>query len=1161
MTRHLFRAHPPSHRPFPLRVWANIFSTNSISAPWRLIRPLSGDGGAIRATLGLVGFLTAAAAVGLRHARLFIQSSQFGFNNFGGAETEQDWEPFSPRIGVDKVTVKPGPPSALLGIVTPDKGPTCLFTYGSLRDHDEGNLPFATGSKIRDGWLYGAALKRGKKMANPTGLAADILKGRLLCWQRLPFQDKLRAVDKERGYVPGVTKTSVKRGIVSVVLQDGQIENAYWFYEEEKKKMPVSILTLKRANSNVVTSLVSTRPPVNPLPTQTAAPAVHCVQDDIPNAAAVEVERLPIMDLEDALAEAAKENNKVRIVVEAPTGSGKSTQVPQMLLDHGCADWAHGKEQGEIVVLQPRRLAAKMLARRVADERGVELGQEVGYTYRFEDVSSPATRIRYVTEGTLLRRLLNDPSLSGVSAVVFDEFHERHFYGDVSLARCLEAQNTVRPDLRLVVMSATLQVEALNAYLGEDTKHLISEGRTYPVETLYAPSPDPNLPIWDHVTLALEDHFRVHEARGHTLVFLPGTLEIRRTLDALEAASWTDCFSLHALYGELSPRKVDLAVGPSANPKIICATNIAETSLTIDGVRLVVDSGLERRSDFDVRRSITMLTIEQISQASADQRCGRAGRTGPGICLRLWSEEEHAMRAVETPAEIHRMDLAEAVLLLKASGINNLQEFQWFEAPGQPSLDRANRWLKQLGAIDLDTDELTPLGWKLSRLPLAPRFARMLLEAAEQGVNPEFFAFAAAVSQARPLFQRQSKPGSLGLSDFMEREDTSDFQALFRAWLKARDTGFDGTHCSNLGINAGAARDIDKMMVQFMRLINAVIREDRDAEIPTGDRIGRILLTGFSDRLALRHSLRTTACAVVGGRRGELDRNSVVLKNKPPIETRLFVAGEMLEIEGQNDITVRLSLATFIQESWLRERYPRDFQYKVSAVWSPITQAVMSTRETCFRDLVLESSASEEPPPEEEATALLVREIMAGRLALRKWDQNTEQWIGRVNTVAYAFPEYQIPPIDEEGRRWLLTEICQGATRFKEIRDRPVNPILRSWLPAEFKPLIDMYAPERVELSNGRSTRVVYSSHPDEKPKISVLIQHLFGVKETPTIADGHIPLLVEILAPNSRPCQLTEDLAGFWKGSYAQVRAELRGRYPKHQWPEPEQADTAKPS
>ncbi len=404
---------------------------------------------------------------------------------------------------------------------------------------------------------------------------------------------------------------------------------------------------------------------------------------------------LPIYEVEEALVEALRgQPERPRLVLEAPTGSGKSTQTPQMLLDRGLLGL------GQAVVLQPRRVAARMLARRVAEERGCRVGEEVGYQVRFENHAGPGTRIRYVTEGVLLRQILEDPSLSGVSAIVFDEFHERHFFGDVTLARAVQIQRESRPDLAILVTSATLDGEQIQAYLG-DCPRLGSQGRTFPVEIRYAPVRERQKgEIWDHIARIAKNL----EDPGDCLVFLPGAYEIRKTCDALRRS--VKGADVLPLFGEQNPREQDRAIrpssgsGPGERRKIVVATNVAETSLTIGGVTTVIDSGLARMADYDVRRGINTLTVQKISRASADQRAGRAGRTAPGTCIRLWSEEDHARRPAQTTPEIHRMDLAEVVLTLLVSGVENLDDFEWFERPDEAGLERATQFLAEIGALD-----------------------------------------------------------------------------------------------------------------------------------------------------------------------------------------------------------------------------------------------------------------------------------------------------------------------------------------------------------------------------------------------------------------------------------------------------------------------------
>src|ERR1041385_6186414 len=413
-------------------------------------------------------------------------------------------------------------------------------------------------------------------------------------------------------------------------------------------------------------------------------------------------ERLPIYEIENEIVASLRATK--RLVLQAPTGSGKSTQVPQMLLKHGLLG------NGQVVILQPRRLAARLLAARVACELGVELGREVGYQIRFENATSDFTRIKFETEGILLRQLIQDPTLRGVQAVIFDEFHERHHYGDITLARALDIQERERPDLLIAVMSATLDAGQLEEYLSKSEIRnpkseigcsvLTSQGRTFPVEIEYQPRRlGPNAPpAWELAADAFS-HFVNSGGKGDVLVFMPGSFEISQTITAIRNVPESRGYLVLPLHGELPPRDQDAAVARYDQPKVVVATNVAETSVTIDGVRLVIDSGQARIPRYDAYRGINTLFVEKISQSSADQRAGRAGRTAPGVCMRLWSRDEHGHRATQELPEIKRLDLAEVVLTLKAAGIEDLRKFRWLEPPDEQSLAHAEELLTDLGAL------------------------------------------------------------------------------------------------------------------------------------------------------------------------------------------------------------------------------------------------------------------------------------------------------------------------------------------------------------------------------------------------------------------------------------------------------------------------------
>ena len=840
---------------------------------------------------------------------------------------------------------------------------------------------------------------------------------------------------------------------------------------------------------------------------------------------------LPIHAIRNDLAAALKRSR--RIILTAPTGSGKSTQVPQMLLDLGALG------TGKAVVLQPRRLATRLLAKRVAEERGVPLGGEVGYQIRFESVCGPDTRIHFETEGILLRQMLSQPALPGISAILFDEFHERHVYGDVTLAQALQLQKTTRPDLLLIVMSATLDVRLLQPYL-EPCEIVRSEGRTFPVaiEHLAKPlHPDHDTP-WDAAAAAYESAVREDREPGDALIFMPGAYEIQRTLDALRQTSAAKGALLLPLHGELPPNDQDAAVARYDRRKIVVATNVAETSLTIDGIRLVIDSGLARVARFDPWRGINTLLVENISRASADQRAGRAGRTAPGRAIRLWTENEHAGRAGHDLPEIKRIDPAEILLTLKALGVRDVAAYPWLEPPEPRALERALTLLRDLGALDA-AGAPTPLGLRMLSFPVHPRYARMLLAAGERGaVKP--VALIAAIAQGRPLLVRNAGKGAADQRRDLLGADGSDLLVLMRAWNYARQNRFDLDRCRRLGIHAGAARQVGPLWERFLHIAESQ-RVPIESAPPEDADIAKCVLAGFSDQVARRLDRGTLRCDLVHKRRGELARESVA------DEASLLVANEIHEIgRGDGEVNVLLTQATAIREEWLRELFPDDFSERVAVEWDAAAKRAVARREIVFRDLALETRPLD-PPPAEEAARLLAKAVLSGECVLKEWDRAVDQWIARVNLLAQACPDWELPAYGEAERELLIQQICHGAVSYKEIKDRPVLHAVKSLLSPAQIALIEKHAPERVTLANGRAVKVQYDGAAE--PYVSARIQELFGVEALPALAAGRVPLVIQILAPSQRPVQITKDLPGFWRDHYPRIKQELRRKYPKHEW------------
>ena len=812
------------------------------------------------------------------------------------------------------------------------------------------------------------------------------------------------------------------------------------------------------------------------------------------------------------------------VLLSAPTGSGKSTRIPRMLLDAGVG------ERGTIIVVQPRRLAARLLAGYVARQFPCKLGAEVGYTVRFDSRCSADTRILFVTDGILERRLTDDPQLKGVSAIIFDEVHERRLSGDLCLARALELQHSTRNDLGVFVMSATLELDKLQAYLPQATI-LRAEGRMYPVEIVYRP-PIPVRdnrgyvnapPVWEQCAAAVRQ--LTESTEGDILVFLPGVYEIRRTVEILENVNRMRGREVYALHGQLTPEDQALAVDKGNTPRVIVSTNIAETSLTIEGVRAVVDSGTAREARWDPVRGLSTLHVVPISRAQADQRAGRAGRLGPGKCVRLWSEADHRRRAAFPAPEVHRADISAAFLHLLAWGAvgqEGLKRFAWPDSPTEAQFTQAWQLLVNLGAVSAK-GELTSIGREMMRYPLPPVTARMLVAGQENRCEAEMAAIAA-------LLQSESIAMNSGLHDSLRHEgDFTDFQAEWRALERAEQLRGDTAACTALGIMARAAREIRAAYHQL-----AGHRATPDF---AGNRQGivRALLAAYPDNVAARNSTATHTARLTQRRSGKLTQGVALLPH-----AELVVAAEIAEIGGKS-VETRISRCTLIHSADL-VTHEDDI-----AVFDTTRKRVLNYHRILYRDLVLSEKETGDAHPD-AAAPLLADQVVRGNLRLEGWDGHVLQWINRLTCLRNAMPELEIPDFGEEDRLVAITMLCEGAVCYKDIAARPVLPVLQEWLSPWQKECLNRYAPKAVKLSNGREVKLLYRE--DGTPTFGLKCQLLFGVAETPSIADGRVKCLVEILAPNQRPYQITSDLPSFWRNGYPQMKKDLAGRYPKHHWP-----------
>lgn len=828
-----------------------------------------------------------------------------------------------------------------------------------------------------------------------------------------------------------------------------------------------------------------------------------------------------------------------RVLLKAPTGSGKSTVVPV---------WMHELIGDQLtVVIEPRRMAARLLSEWVAQQQNVALGADVGYAVRYDTKYGERTRLLYLTDGLFLRMLQENPTLSGIGAVIFDEFHERRLAVDVSLARCLHLQEHARPDLRLTVMSATLSTDALATYLGEKAAVLEAKGRTHPVTIHYRSErtetesrragPPREIEIWERVGRVCLEAVQQSDS-GNVLIFLPGVHEIRKTIDWLNQQSALRGWDIEPLYSAMTTAAQQRTLAPGTRPKIIVSSNVAETSLTIAGVRTVIDSGLARLSQFDPRRGVDTLLIHKISRASAEQRAGRAGRTAPGRCYRLWSESSHASRLGFDEPEVRRIDLAETLLQLHAAGFADARHFRWLDAPLDSAIERAESLLRHLGACD-EHQTLTAEGRAMADLSLPPRFARLLLEGLTQGCLAET-AFIAAAVQSELIF---SGKGSVSRRDFHWPGVGTDFAAEYQAMESARQLQFDPQRCHSSGISSRAARELAKGYDRMQQLARQRGWPWQNIDFAAkAQAIGQAMLCAFSDQLAMRLNQGTLACRVIGQRRGKLDELSVAR------HATLFVASEITEVEGR-DVTVHLRRATAIEPEWIQQRFPTECRWQDGVAYDETRKRVVSRRELRFHDLVLERKETDQNVNLSLAAELLAQRVLDGEIVLKNWDHEVEQWTTRLQCLSSWYPELELPSWNEQDRIAAIAQICHGAISAKEVKEAAVWPVLKDWLNHEQHRLLDLHAPEWVRLAADKRAKVTY--HAQSDPVIALRVQHLFGIHDTPCLAAGRVPVLIHILAPNQRPWQMTKDLRSFWQNGYVQMRKELAGRYPKHAWPE----------
>jgi ATP-dependent helicase HrpB len=805
---------------------------------------------------------------------------------------------------------------------------------------------------------------------------------------------------------------------------------------------------------------------------------------------------LPPLPIDDALpALTAALRARACAVLVAPPGAGKTTRVPLVLADE---PWAQGHR---LIVLEPRRLAARAAAERMAGTLGESVGETVGLRVRFGSQVSPRTRIEVVTEGVFTRLILDDPALEGVAAVVFDEFHERSLDADLGFALAREAQGALRSDLRLLVMSATLDGARVAALLG-NAPVVESAGRAFAVETRYA-GRDPRLRIEQQVAEATARALRAEA--GSALVFLPGAAEIRRTAELLAERIDDPAVAVVPLYGALEREMQDAAIAPApaGRRKVVLATSIAETSITIEGVRIVVDSGLARVPRYEPGVGLTRLETVRVSRAGADQRRGRAGRTEPGVCIRLWDEPQTAALEPFARPEILAADLSGFMLDLAHWGARDPATLAFLDPPPAAAVAEARALLRALGALD-EAGAITPEGRALRELPLPPRLARMVLDAARQGAAAQAARIAAVLTER-------------GLGG-------DDVDLTHRLDVLARD-------------RSRRAEEARRMAQRWAKRAASLAAAAADAPPASA---GALVALAYPDRVAKNRGDGAGGFLLANGRGGQVDLAS-------PLAREPFLAVAEL---GGTAARARILLAAPLAAAEIDALFADRIATRDELAFDPASAAVRARSLRRLGAITL-ADRPQAVMPDAETARILAQGVAQLGLERLPWTPALAQWRARVGFLRRVegdeWPDLSDTTLPARAAEWLAPALS-GIISLGELTTDAFAAALHALLPWPLRRRLDTEAPTHFEAPSGSRIAIAYDG---EEPTVAVRVQELFGLDRHPTIAGGRAPLVIELLSPAHRPVQVTRDLPGFWRGSYAAVRAEMRGRYPRHPWPD----------
>ena len=833
----------------------------------------------------------------------------------------------------------------------------------------------------------------------------------------------------------------------------------------------------------------------------------------------IKINNLPVVNQFDQFQNIWKDYNCV--AVKSPTGSGKSIGLPLMISQKNLVS-------GQILVVQPRRIAARFLARTVSTIRGTKLGEEIGYQVRFENKTSELSKVIYITDGILLRILLSDPTLSRVGCVIFDEFHERSIQMDASLAIVRRLIITDRPSLKIVVTSATLDTEKIKDYL-PSCNSIEFGSRSYPVEIAYRKA---NKNLLQEILEVLK---RLLDQRdGDVLVFMDGSASIHRLVREIHKLSWSNGILVFPLFGEMSIKEQERVIGKSQKRRIIVSTNLAETSITIDGIKSVIDSGKAKKSCFDQTRGVNTLLSTQISKSSADQRAGRSGRNSPGFCIRMWSKQEQEMMDDYDSAEIFRIDLSEIQLNLKGAGLS-IEDLEWFEEPKLSSIRNAEKTLQSLGLVN-EVGQIQSEGYKIARIPMHPRLSISLSKGQKKDCLSAL-ALILAISESRKTVQNENlHEFCLRSQTRMKEKISSDLWGLLEAYNFAKENEFDFERCNRSGIHVNRMLEAESIAIRLCSLMG----QEFNFVFPSYEALVKILIEVFPFRIC---QLKSEARKLYNDYNGTNIVSSQLGSNP---KSKWVLCLDVTEKNKSNRIILEMNLVSEIKEQWIVEVLKEKLKFEKTLLLDMETRRVSSQSYHKLGQHRLNLTESFDLSKTEKAKAY-ASALLEGELNFKNWNEQVRQFLMRIKFLNKYHNTCLVKEIDNEILLLLFEEICLKESTWKSIKSCDIYDYLFNMHSENEIQQLHDFVPSHLSLIKEKKPFLL--DYTIDEVFISVKIQDLYDIKVHPTILHGEFPLTICILAPNMREVQRTRNITEFWDNSYPSIRRELAGRYPKHEW------------